>query len=94
LLFPDPWPKKRHHRRRLVTAEFLGGLADLLTPGGDFCFKTDHADYFEGALEEIEVSGLLREAGWPGEEFYPESDFEMLWRDEGREVYRARFVKT
>ncbi|MFV1994180.1 MAG: tRNA (guanosine(46)-N7)-methyltransferase TrmB, partial [Verrucomicrobiales bacterium] len=61
LLFPDPWPKKKHHRRRVVNEEFLGGLAGVLTREGDFCFKTDHADCFARALEEIEASGLFRQ---------------------------------
>ena len=47
LLFPDPWPKTRHHRRRLVTAEFLESIRNALVSGGILQIATDEADYFE-----------------------------------------------
>jgi tRNA (guanine-N7-)-methyltransferase len=47
LLFPDPWPKRRHHRRRLVTKEFLDSIHRALAKGGNFHIATDHPDYFE-----------------------------------------------
>ena len=46
LLFPDPWPKRRHHSRRVVNAEFLRHAAEALVPGGELRIATDHADYF------------------------------------------------
>ncbi len=46
LLFPDPWPKTRHHRRRIVTAEFLESIRHALVPGGNLRIATDQADYF------------------------------------------------
>ncbi|MFA7543597.1 MAG: tRNA (guanosine(46)-N7)-methyltransferase TrmB [Candidatus Cloacimonadaceae bacterium] len=42
---PDPWPKRRHHRRRLIQAIFLESLAKLLSPGGTVQIATDHAEY-------------------------------------------------
>jgi tRNA (guanine-N7-)-methyltransferase len=50
--FPDPWPKKRHHRRRLIDAKFVGDLASRLQPGGALHIATDHLEYAEvvGAL--------------------------------------------
>ncbi len=45
LLFPDPWPKKRHQKRRLLTAETVGQLARVLKPGGAFRFASDDGDY-------------------------------------------------
>ncbi len=47
LLFPDPWPKKRHHKNRLVRADFMAALARHMAPAGRFFFRTDHAEYFE-----------------------------------------------
>jgi tRNA (guanine-N7-)-methyltransferase len=47
LLFPDPWPKTRHHRRRIVTAEFLESIRNALVPGGILQIATDEPDYFE-----------------------------------------------
>lgn len=51
--FPDPWPKRRHLNRRLVTAEFLELLWTRLTPGGFLELATDHADYFSAMKQSI-----------------------------------------
>jgi tRNA (guanine-N7-)-methyltransferase len=51
LLFPDPWPKKGHHKRRFVQKETLTLLAQKLSPQGKLLIATDHADYFEWILE-------------------------------------------
>jgi tRNA (guanine-N7-)-methyltransferase len=51
ILFPDPWPKARHHKRRLIQAELLADLARLLKPGGRLRFATDWADYADWTLE-------------------------------------------
>lgn len=45
LLFPDPWPKQRHHKRRIVEPEFLGHLARAMADGGEFRVATDHTGY-------------------------------------------------
>ena len=58
VLFPDPWPKVRHHRRRLIDAEFLDATARLLTPGGRLHVATDvesYADSVRGLLENHEA---------------------------------------
>jgi tRNA (guanine-N7-)-methyltransferase len=55
LLFPDPWPKKRHHKYRLLQAEFLHEVAQRAGQGTPLFFRTDHAPYF------MEVELLLRE---------------------------------
>ena len=47
LFFPDPWPKKRHHKRRIVQPGFVGDVARALKPGGTFHIATDWADYAE-----------------------------------------------
>ena len=50
VLFPDPWPKLRHHKRRLVDAQFLDEAARLIRPGGRIRFATDWADYADQVL--------------------------------------------
>ena len=55
---PDPWPKKKHRKRRLVNREFVEFLANYLVPGGDFYFATDFDDY------GIDVAGMM--PGVPG----------------------------
>ncbi|WP_417675435.1 tRNA (guanosine(46)-N7)-methyltransferase TrmB [Pseudodonghicola sp.] len=58
LLYPDPWPKKRHHRRRFVTQEHLEPLARVLKPGAIFRVATDIPDYVRQALEEVPKAGF------------------------------------
>lgn len=53
VLFPDPWPKRRHWKNRLVTPEFLTALAARAAPGTALCFRTDHAPYFAQAVEVV-----------------------------------------
>ncbi|MBY0563576.1 MAG: tRNA (guanosine(46)-N7)-methyltransferase TrmB [Hyphomonadaceae bacterium] len=50
ILFPDPWPKARHHKRRLIQPELLDALARVLKPGGEVRFATDWANYAEWTL--------------------------------------------
>ncbi|MEP6698143.1 MAG: tRNA (guanosine(46)-N7)-methyltransferase TrmB [Verrucomicrobiota bacterium] len=47
LMFPDPWPKRRHHRRRLFNADFLASVHRALGPQGTLRITTDHLDYFK-----------------------------------------------
>jgi tRNA (guanine-N7-)-methyltransferase len=60
VLFPDPWPKTRHHKRRLVQADFLAEAARLLQPAGRFRFATDWADYADWTLEHAAREPRLR----------------------------------
>jgi len=65
LLYPDPWPKTRHHRRRFVTPEHLEPLARVLKPGAEFRVATDITDYVRQTLEEVPRAGFewLAETG-------------------------------
>jgi len=53
ILFPDPWPKQRHHKRRLIQPETIAELARVLRPGGRLRFATDWADYADWTLERL-----------------------------------------
>ena len=64
VLFPDPWPKARHNKRRLIQAETVAELARLLRPGGAFRFATDWADYADWTLERVLAGGAF---AWPAE---------------------------
>lgn len=55
MLFPDPWPKARHHRRRMVQSAFLDVLAQRTDIGGTFCFRSDDRPYYEWTLEHLEA---------------------------------------
>jgi tRNA (guanine-N7-)-methyltransferase len=60
ILFPDPWPKARHHKRRLVQPETAAEFARVLKPGGKLRFATDVADYANRALETLIAEPQLR----------------------------------
>ena len=56
--FCDPWPKKRHAKRRLTNRRFLARYREVVRPGGRLCFKTDNAAFFAFSLEEFAAAGL------------------------------------
>jgi tRNA (guanine-N7-)-methyltransferase len=60
LFFPDPWPKKRHHKRRLVTPEFIDLIAKKLKVGGYFHTATDWEDYAQSMASALEANRRLR----------------------------------
>lgn len=99
LLCPDPWPKARHHKRRIVQQPFLESLFQLLGDGGEFLFKTDHPGYFEWVCEEMDAFKKFHRLPWPdcgehGAFFYPKTDFQQLWESQGKAVHRLRFGKA
>jgi tRNA (guanine-N7-)-methyltransferase len=53
VLFPDPWPKRRHHKNRLMQAEFLSTIAKHAEKAAQLCFRTDDAAYFTAAKAEV-----------------------------------------
>ena len=65
IFFPDPWPKKRHHKRRIFQADFAGLVADRLVPGGLLHLATDWAPYAEWMLEVLADCELLVNQGDP-----------------------------
>lgn len=70
MLYPDPWPKKRHFRRRMIQPEFVETVRRRLVAGGCFYFRTDHEGLFEWALEHFGDASRWRvEVGapWPFE---------------------------
>jgi tRNA (guanine-N7-)-methyltransferase len=104
LLCPDPWPKARHHKRRLVQQEFLHILQKTLSPGGEFLFKTDHPEYYEWVLKEIGKFNQKKSRSSfiliPWEEdseedgfFYPKTDFQRLWEEQGKSMKRLKYKR-
>ncbi|MBP3398091.1 MAG: tRNA (guanosine(46)-N7)-methyltransferase TrmB [Alphaproteobacteria bacterium] len=58
VLHPDPWPKARHEKRRLLSAEFLNTLSKNLAPHGEIIIGTDHWEYFDWILEQVKLTKL------------------------------------
>ena len=94
LFFPDPWPKRRHHDRRMLQPAFLDLLHRALTDGGLFHFATDHANYFEAAQKIFAQDPRFESA--PPFEPTPEerTDFEMLFLGLARTTQRASLRKN
>jgi tRNA (guanine-N7-)-methyltransferase len=94
LLCPDPWPKLRHHRRRLVQMGFLTAVWRTLEPGGEFLFMTDHEDYFAWTAGMLAAHGGFERLPWEVDDFfYPKTDFQIHWEAAGRRIWRLRFRK-
>ena len=64
ILFPDPWPKARHHKRRLINPDLLDDLAQVMKPGAHLRFATDWADYADWTLERVLADGRF---DWPAQ---------------------------
>ena len=58
VLHPDPWPKARHEKRRLLSAEFLNTLSKYLSDNGEIIIGTDHWEYFDWIIEQIKKTNL------------------------------------
>ena len=94
LLCPDPWPKAKHHRRRMFQTPFLESLMRVLEPSGEFLFKTDHEEYFEWSEEQLDDFPALKKLPWPDEAFfYPKTDFQLQWEAEGKTLQGLRSQK-
>jgi tRNA (guanine-N7-)-methyltransferase len=100
IYFPDPWPKKRHHKNRLIQMDFLHSLYDVQKPGSFVEFKTDDAPYFEWTYERFLKSPYkmerctydLHQSEWAGENFV--THFEKLWTSQGFKIHLLRAYKV
>ncbi|MFN4144069.1 tRNA (guanine(46)-N(7))-methyltransferase TrmB [Aestuariivirga sp.] len=93
LLYPDPWPKARHNKRRFVSAESVVQLHRILRPGGLFLFASDIADYVAWAREHVAGHGGFAEEGDAAQPFedWIETRYEAKARREGRSSSYLRF---
>jgi tRNA (guanine-N7-)-methyltransferase len=92
LSFPDPWPKRRHHTRRLVDEGFLTALSAALEPAGELWIKTDHVEYFRWIEKIVALAQVpFEEAPWEHE--YPNTDFDETFAAENAPIYRLRLRK-
>ena len=96
--FPDPWWKKRHHRRRIMNDLFLANVERVLVPQGMLHFWTDVREYFEESLPRVLAATL--EGPFPVLPEEPLHDldfrthFERRKRMDGKPIFRARFRKS
>jgi tRNA (guanine-N7-)-methyltransferase len=82
-----------------VQQEFLHILQKTLSPGGEFLFKTDHPEYFEWVIEQVEEFNTANaqkpftQLVWSeqGDFFYPKTDFQELWEGQGKNILQIRY---
>ncbi len=99
LYFPDPWHKKKHHKRRIVQAAFLARVARKLKPGGVFHFATDWQPYAEWTLELLQAETQLRNLSTVGEfvpqpAWRPDTKFEARGEKLGHGVWDLLFIRV
>ncbi len=97
LNFSDPWPKKRHHKRRLTSDLFLKQYLRVLPEGGKLIFKTDNIDLFNDSLEYFENSEfklISKTNNYLGEdEFDTMTEYEEFFRNEGTPINRVIYER-
>ena len=86
--FPDPWPKKRQRKRRLLDGVFLELLAARLEPGGHLRVATDHPGYAEELAVLLQTVPAFEELDWGALPAPPPTHYEMKYRTEGRPIRR------
>lgn len=96
IFYPDPWPKKKHHKRRLIRDGIAELLASRLAPGGYLYFVTDIEDYADWSLEVLSRTPGLRNRFQdfaPRQEWRPETKFEERAARDGRGAWELLFER-
>jgi tRNA (guanine-N7-)-methyltransferase len=96
IFYPDPWPKKRHHKRRLIRDGLSALLASRISVGGYLYFVTDIEEYAQWALDVLSRTPALRnryEAFAPRQEWRPETKFEARASRDGRGAWELLFER-
>jgi tRNA (guanine-N7-)-methyltransferase len=86
LLFPDPWPKRRHWRRRIVTEDFLSAISQALVENGTFRIATDQREYFEKMQEMAQANSNFAIID-PTVAGLPPTKFEKTFRAQGASIH-------
>ena len=97
IYFPDPWPKKRHHKRRLIQPLFIAQIATRVQPGGLLHLATDWAPYADWMREVIAGCGEFRNLGDPWVDrpaWRPETRFERRGLKRGHEIFDLLYERV
>jgi tRNA (guanine-N7-)-methyltransferase len=100
IYFPDPWPKKRHWKRRLINSVFVESVRCALVPGGQLCMATDFQDYFDemllaaGACSGLEQIARQECAPHETEPEKAATSYERKYLIQGRVIYKATYRKN
>ncbi len=91
LFFPDPWPKRRHHKRRLFDAAFRTLLWTRLVPGGEIQIATDHLDYHAAMRSALLSDPRFEEIAPMARNEQEQTDFELIFRRQGLPIGACGF---
>ena len=94
IYFPDPWPKRRHWKNRLITEEFTETLRKVLTPAGMVHLRTDNRDYFDQMLRSFATNSGFLELPTPPPLLEFVTDFEREFHRRGVPTLHASYRKT
>jgi tRNA (guanine-N7-)-methyltransferase len=86
--FPDPWPKKKQRKRRLLDGVFLELMASRLEPGGTLRIATDHPDYGAALSPRLDTVAALERLDWNAAPPPPPTHYELKYAREGRRIWR------
>jgi tRNA (guanine-N7-)-methyltransferase len=90
IYFPDPWPRPRERKRRMIRQEMLEQVRRILVEAGSGIYVTDHEEYFEKSAPLI-AQYFRSETRTPGPADPPRTNYEAKYREEGRPIYEVRF---
>jgi tRNA (guanine-N7-)-methyltransferase len=97
--FPDPWPKERHKKHRIINTDFLEQLSRIMKPEGSLEVASDHEEYVFYILDILDKTEIFKRV-FPHPGYVssltdrPQTKYEMEFRKKGKEIYYLRFVRT
>ncbi len=97
--FPDPWPKERHKKHRIINTDFLEKLSRIMKSRGVLEIASDHEEYISYILETFEHTNIFKST-FPQPAYVknlperPKTRFETEFMQEGKEIYYLRFIKN
>ena len=94
LFFPDPWPKRRHHRRRLFDADFLNAIQRTLCANGKIHIATDHLDYFSIIRNILAADHRFAKSEPFVHTENERTNFELVFIGQNKPIGRCSFMKT
>jgi tRNA (guanine-N7-)-methyltransferase len=93
VLHPDPWPKRIHHDRRLIQADFMEAVHRVLVEGGEIRIKTDDKPYYQWMEKVFAACPQFERLAWEQPDDWPKTDFERDFVAKGLPIYSARLRK-
>ena len=96
---PDPWPKKRHHKRRLFQPEFVEAAVRVMTPNARLAIQTDHLEYYQHIRDVVLANDVFAEVAFDDQQSDHndptiKTNFAIKYLNEGRPIYNFAVVKT